>query len=532
MTVRKSRKNEYGLVYLVGAGPGDPGLLTLKALECLRRADYVFFDRLVNPEILKHCPSARLFDVGKRSYRGHFSQAKIEKLLIQAARKHRVVVRLKGGDPFVFGRGGEEAEALKRAGIAFEVVPGVSSAIAVPAYAGIPITHRAFGSSVAFVTGHEDPVKPHHLGESSSINWEGLAKIPSLVFLMGVRTLSENFEKLIAAGKSPKTPAAIVEWGTYPRQRSCVGDLRSLPRLAKKLGVHPPAITVVGDIVNLRDALSWYESKPLFGKRIVVTRMGEQASELSRRLREEGAQVLELSALTIRPPRSWTGTDRAIRQLGTYDWVLFSSVHAVEAFSARAKGALFEAVSTGRLKIAAVGPVTASRLEAMGFRVSRQGKSFTSDALANAFSARELSGRRILIPRAERAREEIVKRLRQKGAEVEVVVVYRSQAPKYSRKKVLQSIGETTPDLITFASGATAENFSQIVRTAGLWPILYRAPVAAIGPVTRDAARSAGFRVVAMPDQHTIEGLVAAISRYFSGKSSKTRGARKAVSHR
>lgn len=518
MARKTQPKNNTGTVYLVGAGPGDPGLLTLKAKACLERADYVFFDQLVNPEILRHCPRARLFDVGKRGHRGHFPQEKIVRLLIQAARRHRVVVRLKGGDPFVFGRGGEEAEALCRAGIPFEVVPGVSSAVAVPAYAGIPVTHRSFGSSVVFVTGHEGPEKPGSRGRPPALDWEALAKLPTLVLLMGVKTLEENFSRLIRAGKAVDTPAAIVEWGTYPRQRSCVGDLRSLPARAKRAGIRPPAVTVVGEIVRLKTTLDWFESKPFFGKRILVTRAGEQASELSRRLCEAGAEPIEIPALEIRPPRSWAGLDRAIQALDTYDWLIFTSVHAVEAFLGRLHKRGIDLKALRRMKIAAVGPVTAQRLEIAGLRVMRQGKAFTSDALGEAFSARELRGKKILFPRAERAREAVVSALRRRGATVDLATVYRTQAPRLSRRKIMKACGDGFPDLLTFASGATAENFASLLRQAGLWKNFRKIPAAVIGPVTRAAARKAGFRVVAMPRVHTIEALVEAVSKYYSKK--------------
>ncbi|MCC6273709.1 MAG: uroporphyrinogen-III C-methyltransferase [Deltaproteobacteria bacterium] len=519
MAPKTQPKKIPGTVYLVGAGPGDPGLLTLKAQACLERADLVFFDQLVNPEILSHCPRAKRFDVGKRGHRGHFPQDKIAQLLVQAARRHHVVVRLKGGDPFVFGRGGEEAEALRRAGVPFEIVPGVTSAVAVPAYAGIPVTHRGFGSSVAFVTGHEDPEKPGRRVRTPAIDWEALARIPTLVLLMGVKTLEDNFARLVRAGKSPATPAAIVEWGTYPRQRSRVGDLRSLPMLAKRAGIRPPAVTVVGEVVRLKPDLDWYEAKPLFGRRILVTRAGDQASELSRRLREAGAQPLELSALEIRPPRSWAALDRALAGIEGYDWLIFTSVHAVEAFLLRLKKFRKGPRALSFLKIAAVGPVTARRLEEAGFSVARLGESFTSEALGRALRARELKGKRILFPRAEVAREAFVSDLRKKGASVEVVFAYRTGLPRLSRRKILTALGAAPVDLLTFASGATAENLARLLRQAGLWERFRKVPAAAIGPVTRAAARRAGFRVVAMPRTHTIEALVEAIASYFSKKS-------------
>ncbi|HKX13439.1 MAG TPA: uroporphyrinogen-III C-methyltransferase, partial [bacterium] len=260
---RSRTKKNFGLVSLVGAGPGDPGLLTLKAKERLERADIVFFDHLVHPALLKHCPQAIHHDVGKRGHREAFPQEKIAKLLVAAARKHRRVVRLKGGDPFIFGRGGEEAEVLAKAGVPFEIVPGVTSAVAVPAYAGIPLTHRRFASSVTFLTGHEDPKKGRSGREAPPLDWAALAKLPTLVFLMGVKTLKKNFTELLKQGMDPKTPAALIEWGTYPRQRSLSGTLETLPGLARHAEIGPPAIAVVGEVSRLRQSLDWFESRPL-----------------------------------------------------------------------------------------------------------------------------------------------------------------------------------------------------------------------------------------------------------------------------
>ncbi|HSA58507.1 MAG TPA: uroporphyrinogen-III C-methyltransferase, partial [bacterium] len=314
-------QGKIGIVYLVGAGPGDPGLITVKAVACLQKADVVVYDYLANPKFLDLAPpKARRVYVGKKGSSHSKKQDEINALLVAEARRGRTVVRLKGGDPFVFGRGGEEAEALAGAGIPFEVVPGVTSAIAVPAYAGIPVTHRNFGSAVAIVSGHEqDDEGP------SAPDWRALAGIPSLVFLMGWANLPKIAQHLIEGGKSPSTPAAIVEWGTLPRQKKATGTLSTIVEAAKAKGIKPPTVIVVGGIVSLSGRLGWFENKPLMGRRIVVTRSRNQASELSRLLDEQGAEVLEMPTIEIRPPSSWKGLDAAVKRLPQYDWIAFTS---------------------------------------------------------------------------------------------------------------------------------------------------------------------------------------------------------------
>ncbi|MFO1462456.1 MAG: uroporphyrinogen-III C-methyltransferase [bacterium] len=513
--MKRSRK-KMGTVYLVGAGPGDPGLLTLRAKECLEAADAVFYDHLVNPEILRHCRGAALCDVGKRSYRGHVPQARIERQLVQAARRFRRVVRLKGGDPFIFGRGGEEAQALRRAGVPFEVVPGVTSAVAAPAYAGIPLTHRRFGSSVTFLTGHEEPGKGRSRSEGPALDWEALAREPTLVFLMGVKTLRENFRRLLAHGKKPSTPAALIEWGTYPRQRVVVGDLRSLPRLAERAAIQAPAIAVVGELVGLRRDLAWFEQRPLFGRKILVTRAPGQASALSRSLREAGAQALELSALSFGPPKSWRAFDRACACAESYDWLVFSSRNAVEACLTRLEDRRLGPAVFRHARVAAVGPMTADRLREAGLRVHRQPKEFNAMALAATFSPRELQGKRVLFPRAERGREEAIALLQGKGAKVDRVTVYRSLAPKVSRRELRQLFAGGLPDLLTFTSGAAAEHLAAMLRGTPYAAALRKVPALVIGPVTRSAARRAGWKVVAVAKQATIESMADAVEDYFS----------------
>jgi len=495
------------MVFLVGAGPGDPGLLTLRAKELLERADIVFYDHLVNPKILAHCRNAELRDVGKRSYAGHTSQSQIERELLRAAQRYPRVIRLKGGDPFIFGRGGEEAEALRKAGIRFEIVPGVSSAIAAPAYAGIPLTHRDFGSSVTFLTGHEGSGKRRSAALGPALDWPSLAKQATLVFLMGVKTLEENFRRLIQFGKSPETPAALIEWGTYPRQRSIVGSLKTLPQLARRSGFRAPAIAVVGEVVRLREVLQWFETRPLFGKKILVTRVEDQASELSRNLESWGAEVLDLPALRLLSPKNWTVLDRAVRHPENYDWLVFSSVHGVEAFLERLAARKKSLALFSHAKVAAVGPRTAERLRQAGLDVSREPQQFNAKHLAATFSRSEMQGKRVLFLRAERGREELVAGLRHQGARVELAAVYRSTVPTVSRKTLEGLFENGLPDLLTFASGATAENLVKILRGTPFLPLLKKIPSVVIGPVTQKAAKRAGWKVIGKPSQATLEAM-------------------------
>ncbi|HKY62149.1 MAG TPA: uroporphyrinogen-III C-methyltransferase [bacterium] len=512
---RSSSKKSLGLVSLVGAGPGDPGLLTLKAKERLESADIVFFDQLVHPGLLKHCPQALHRDVGKRGYREAFPQEKIAKLLIAAARKHRRVVRLKGGDPFIFGRGGEEAEALAKAGVPFEIVPGVSSAVAVPAYAGIPLTHRRFASSVTFLTGHEDPEKKRG-GEAPPLDWAALAKQPTLVFLMGVKTLRKNFAELLKQGMNPRTPAALIEWGTYPRQRSLAGTLQSLPGLAARAEIAPPAIAVVGEVVRLRDSLAWFERRPLFGRRVLVTRGAAQASQLSRLLEERGAEVLELPTLEIRRPRSHRALDRALGRLAEYHGILFSSVHGVDFFFRRLRERRVDPRPLAGMLRAAVGPATAERLKEAGYPASKVAAIFTSAGLAKSLPKSMLRGKRWFWARAEEGEEEGLLVLRRRGAEVEIVPTYRSVAPKIPDRRLRQIFEEAPPQLLTFASGAAARHFAQRLKASRFWGRARNIPAAVIGPVTAKAAKAAGLKVAAMPPRHTIPDLVESICKFFT----------------
>ncbi len=500
-----------GFVYLVGAGPGDPGLLTLKGADCLRRADVVVYDYLANERLLAYAPSpAKKIYVGKKGSSHTLEQSQIEALLIREARQGKIVTRLKGGDPFVFGRGGEEAEALAGAGIGFEVVPGITSAIAAPAYGGIPVTHRDFTPAVAFVTGHEKDEEG-----AMSPDWKGLSRIGTVVFLMGVGNLPLICRNLTQAGKNPKTPVGVIQWGTLPRQRKVLGTLETIVDRVREAGIVPPAVTIVGEVVSLSNTLDWFGQRPLFGRRILVTRSRDQASQLSRQLEELGAEAIEIPTIEIRPPRNFSGLDRAIRLVATYHWIIFTSVNGVEAFFGRL-ARLGDLRDLKGIQIAAIGPATAESITKKGIRVDLVAKEFRAEGILGPLGKR-VRGKRILIPRAREAREILVTGLKRFGARVDLVEAYCAVLPP-SGKKALQRILEGPGiDLITVASSSTVENF---VTMAGrtLMKRLRRIPVASIGPITTQTAKRLKLNVVIQPRRYTIPDLTRSVVAYFSKK--------------
>ena len=501
-----------GKVILVGAGPGDPGLLTLKGKAALERADCVVYDFLANPELLTHAPpDAETIYVGKQEGEPSVSQEEINELLLTKAREGRNVVRLKGGDPFIFGRGGEEAEALREAGIEWEVVPGVSSGYAVPAYAGIPLTHRLFGSTVTFIAGHEDPKKPF-----SSVDWARLAPgTDTLVFFMGARNLPEITSALVANGRERGTPAAVIRWGTRPEQKVVSGTLRDISQKAASLG--PPAIIVVGEVARLREKLNWFENLPLFGRRIVITRAREQANVLGDALAGLGAQVISIPTIEIRPPDSWEALDGAIDRLQEFQYLLVTSVHGVRNFFSRLASRGLDARALQNVKIGAIGPGTASELEKFRIRADfvPTGE-YAAEGLLDVLGADSIQGKAFLIPRARVARDILPETLRKRGARVEVVEAYHTVTPKLSPERV-ESLFTPPPSLITFTSSSTAKNFVALVGETTARRLADGVTVAAIGPITSATLQELGFRVDVQPTQFTIPGLVGAIQEYFEG---------------
>ncbi len=498
-----------GKIYLVGAGPGDPGLLTLKGRRCLREADVVIYDYLANPALLEHAPaSAERVLVGKHGGGSRVDQGVINELIVGYARAGKNVVRLKGGDPFIFGRGGEEAEAAAAAGVAFEIVPGVTSAIAVPAYAGIPLTHRELASNVIFTTGYEYPSKPE-----IAVHWQELARSGStLVILMTQRQLRSNLEQLIAAGLRPTTPAAVIEWGTRTMQRTLVATVATLADRADAEKVKPPALAIVGDVVGLRQRLSWFERKPLFGRRIVITRPRHQAAELADRLEREGAEVVLFPTIEIVAPESYAELDRAFAAAPTYDWLIFTSANGVRVFLDRLTATRHDIRAWQRAKIAAIGSQTAALLEAHHLTVAAVPEQFRAEGLVEMLGKMDLQGKRILLPRAQGARPLLPEQLRARGAQVDEVITYRSLPARKGADEVKALLAEDAVDVVTFTSSSTVQSF---VAAMGPELSLGRAAVACIGPITSVTARQHGLTPAIEPSTFTVAALAEAIVRHL-----------------
>lgn len=511
-----------GKVYLVGAGPGDPRLITVAGADALQQADVVVYDRLAHPSLLALAPAdvERIY-VGKQADQHALTQDKINGLLYKHALEGRTVVRLKGGDPFVFGRGGEEAEYLLEREIPVEIVPGVTSAIAAPAYAGIPVTHREVASSFAVITGHErqdsDESGTREPGAAEERRrWDRLAHAAdTLVFLMGVQSLPEIIENLVRNGRAVETPVALVRWGSWPgRQETLVGTLGDIVQKVQDAGFKAPAVTVVGDVVGYRDKLRWWDIQPLSGKRIVVTRAREQASALTRRLGEAGAEAIEFPVIKVAPPPDgYAALDRAIAQLAEYRWIVFTSVNGVLAFRDRLAHAGLDTRVLGGAKVAAVGPVSADSLLAMGIRADFVPSSFTGEDVAREFPA-DVSGAHILIPRALEAGESLPEILSQRGALVDVVPAYETVLDKENEGEIRRRLSEGTVDAITFTSSSTVKNF--VTALGPEPPSLAHVAIACIGPTTAQTARELFQREPdILADEFTIAGLVEALQRYY-----------------
>ncbi len=500
-----------GKVYLIGAGPGDPGLFTLKGKDILSKAEVVIYDRLASPRLFAFArPDAERIYVGKRTGRHFVDQDGINRLILAKAREGKMVARLKGGDPFIFGRGGEEAQVLAEAGIDFEIVPGITSAIAVPAYAGIPLTHRAHTASVAFITGHR-----RYDRNEADIDWENLAKgVGTLVFLMGVKNLPFITKQLIAFGRRPETPVAVIRWGTTHQHRSVTGTLADIVTRVNDSGLKPPAIIVVGDVVALRDQINWFEKAPLLSKKILVTRTRDQASELVRLLEEKGAYCMECPTIEVTWPEDLSELDYAIKALSTYDWVIFSSTNAVRFFFKRLFKSGRDLRALGRCALAAVGSSTAQALKDMNLKPDLVPDDFRAEGLLDAFERTGVAGRRILIPRAKKAREILPDGLKKMGAQVHVVPAYETKMPEVS-PDALESLEEDIPDVVTFTSSSTVKNLFRLLPDDILNRIFATAKVACIGPVTASTAESLGLTVHIMPAEYTIPALVKAIEDFL-----------------
>jgi uroporphyrinogen III methyltransferase / synthase len=504
---------QVGKVYLVGAGPGAPDLITVRGASTLGRAQVVLYDSLVSPDLLRLAPpAADLIPVGKRGGGAALlSQEAINQTLVERARAGHTVVRLKGGDPFIFGRGGEEAAALAQAGIAFEVVPGITSAIAAPALAGIPLTHREHGSFVAFVTGHEE------LGREpgEGVPWEALARAAhargTLVILMAAARLRAVLERLTAGGLPDETPAAAIHWASTAAQRTVSATLASLADTVEREGLGSPAVVVVGECARLRERLAWIEKLPLFGRRIVVTRATEDADDFAARLRALGAEVIGFPTFATVPPSSFATLDKAIGEGNSFDWLIFTSARGVDAFIARLRTLGRDVRTIGAAAIAAIGPATAARLQHYALQVMAMPAEYRAEAILDAIGPRQVAGARFLIPRAEVAREILPQLLRERGArEVVIAPAYRTVIPTgYAAEHIRALIASGVIDLVTFTSSSTVTNFIAMVggEAPGLKAVV-------IGPITAATARERGFNVVAAPSSYTIEGLIRAIVEY------------------
>jgi uroporphyrinogen III methyltransferase/synthase len=496
---------DLGAVYLVGAGPGAPGLVTKRALELIARADVIVHDRLVSPSLLEGAPAAaEVVYAGKDPNSSSTAQEQINELLIARAREGKTVVRLKGGDPFVFGRGGEEAEALAQAGVRFEVVPGVTAGIAAAAYAGIPLTHREEASAVAFVTGHEDPLK-----ESSAIDWSAIAAFPgTLVFYMGVRNLADLAVRLIEHGRPPDEPAAVIERGSLPGQRTVTAPLAEIAQHAAILRVRPPAVTIVGKVAGLRERLAWFEGAPLHGKRVAVTRARAQASTLAARLSNLGAEVIELPSIRIEPRLDGADVREAVSRLeeGRYDLLCLTSPNGARLLLEALGRDGFDAQALAGVTIAAIGPGTAEALAEGGVEVNVVPKRAIAESLVQELVERGLEGKRVLIARASEARELLPESLERAGASVDVVPLYDTVREDLSEESLARLVDV---DYVTFTSSSTVRYFVEALGGSGRFPA--EARVVSIGPVTSATARELGLRVDAEAEQHDIDGLVAAL---------------------
>jgi uroporphyrinogen III methyltransferase/synthase len=490
-----------GVVYLVGSGPGDPGLMTARSLALIGSADAIYYDRLIPPGALDGArEDAELVYVGKAPGKPSVPQEEIGERLIEAARAGKSVVRLKGGDPFVFGRGGEEGEALREAGVEFELVPGITAGVAASAYAGIPVTHRDDASAVAFITGHEDPEK-----EGSALDWEALARFPgTLVFYMGVKRLGDNAAALVAAGRDPEEPAAAVERGTMEGQRTVVATLGTLAEAVAREQVEAPALIVVGQVVARRESLAWLERRPLFGRRIVVTRARAQASRLAKTLRNLGAEVVELPAIRIEPTIESDVVKRAVNQIGDYALIVLTSPNGVRLLFEAMRNTGFDARALAGATVAAIGPGTARALAKCGITADIVPERFVAESLVEALAEIDVGGKRVLVARAADARDVIPEHLEGRGAEVDVIALYKTVREEPSAEAVEAA---QAADYITFTSSSTVRNLTEAL--GDRFPKDVR--IVSIGPVTSEAAIDAGLKADIEAEHHDIDGLITAL---------------------
>ena len=485
-------------VYLVGAGPGDPDLITWKGRKLLAIADSILYDNLVNEHLLELAPrNCERIYVGKKKSVHAFPQEEICAMMIDRARRGLTVIRLKGGDPFIFGRGGEEVEALAAAGVPFEVVPGVTSPLGIAAYSGIPLTHRDHTKVVTFVTGHD----------VHGIDWSKVGQSETLVIFMGIFAIREIAAEIQRHGRAGDTPAAAVRWGTRPDQETVSGTLATIADRIEAAHIKPPATVIIGEVVALRDKLDWFEQLPLFGRRIVVTRAPDQAAELSERLRALGADPIELPVISLESPADPAPLERAIENLANYDWLIFTSVNGVRFFLHRLDESRNDLRSL-KARICAIGPATRKAIEDLHLKVDLMPEEYVAESLVKAFGPENVGGKRMLLPRAAVARDVIPAELAKLGAQVDVVEAYRNVVPPNAPARAREIFaGEKQPDWITFTSSSTVKNLLAITGREALEGVR----IASIGPVTSSTLRAHGLDIDAEARQFTLDGLVEAI---------------------
>jgi len=502
------------VVYLVGAGPGDPRLITVKGLECIKKADVVIYDYLVNTDLLSAAKQdAEFIYVGKQGSAHTMEQEDINKLIAKKALEGKIVTRLKGGDPYIFGRGGEEAIVLHENNIPFEVVPGITAAIASPNYAGIPVTHRDFTSTFGLITGHEDPTK-----NESAIDWAKVSTgIGTIAFYMGIKNLPYITEQLIKHGRSKDTPVAVIRWGTTPQQKTIIGTLGTIVQKAKD--IKPPAITIVGEVVKLRDQLNWFETKPLFGKTIVVTRSREQASEFADQLQEYGAHVIEFPTIEIAKPDTLKPLDEAINNIQSYNWLVFTSINGVDSFFQR----LFELGKDIRelkgIKLCAIGPATEEGIKKYHIKVDCIPPKFVAESVVEELKkVTVVKGERFLLPRADIARSSLPQELQKLGGTVTDLVAYKTIMAQPRNINLIDKINNGEINIVTFTSSSTVRNFVQIIGEKNISSLNKHIQFASIGPITTQTAEEMGIRVDIKAKDYTIPGLVDAILESITSK--------------
>lgn len=505
-----------GKVYLIGAGPGDPGLLTIKAKECIENADIVIYDYLASPFLLNYAKKeAQIIYVGKKGGDHTLSQDGINQLLVDKAKLGANIARLKGGDPFVFGRGGEEAQMLLSHGVSYEVIPGVTSAIAAPAYAGIPVTHRDHTSFVSFITGHENPDK-----KETSMQWDVYAKSnATLVFLMGVKNLENITKQLVEHGKPADTPVALVRWGTTAKQQTVTGTLLTIVDKVTKAKLKSPAIIIIGHVVSLRDELAWFDKRPLFGKRIVITRARAQASNLVSKLSKLGAHCIEIPTIKIAPPEDIKPLKESIENINNYDWLLFTSVNGVKFFFDTLFDMGKDVRVLGHLKFACIGPVTKEKLRNYGIISDILPETYRAESVIDTFSKVDISNKKVLLPRAKKARTILPEELTKMGARITEVVAYETLLEIKEKEKIITLLKNSEIDAVTFTSSSTVSNFISLLDSKDSDKLLKDVVTASIGPITSDTARSLNIKPDIEAQEYTIQGLVNSLLAYYEGKN-------------